>query len=973
MSTAQDAPPLDLSRIAQDLQLRKVQVEAAVQLLDEGNTPPFIARYRKERAGGLDEDRLRIIRDRVADLRHLNERKQTILKTIDAQGKLTDDLRRAILTAETPKRVEDLYLPFKPKKRTPAADARDKGLGELAQAIWNHDPAVASLPEVLSGMVNPERGLTSPEDVLAGTKLILTEMIAEMAEVRAPVRFALWETGRITSRKAEPRPEPPKPERRPPEAAPAPPPAEQAPPPTPPSAEQAPAAVEGQPAPAPEGEPPAVAAALTPPPAPTPPAPPPRPKKEHKFDEKKGEEYRDYFDFTEGLRAIPPHRILAVNRGEREHVLQVKLDWDVNRVRAAARSHLPLADHPHRDLLDPLVDEALANFVLPSLEREIRKELTEEALGHAIEIFARNFRSLLLTPPLRNRRVLAVDPGTRAGTKVVALDERGTPLEDLTAHPLPPQNKVAEAKAAFTGLIRKHGLQVIAIGNGSMCREMEQIISDMITELEAPTDGQAAVPELAYVIANEAGAADYSDSPVAREEFPNADRMTRGTIAIGRRLQDPLAELVKIDPQHVGVGLYQHDVKPKHLKESIDEVIESCVNEVGADVNHAGASLLRYVSGLNPAMAQEIVQYRNANGPFRTRGQLLQVPNLGNARYIQAAAFLKVRDGDDPLDASWVHPENYGLARQLLAEAGFIDADLRDPDKLGRIKAKLAEVNAADAAARMGSTEGTVRDVVAALSEPFHDPRDSRTPPVLKRRMLRLEDLTPGMELKGTVVNVVPFGAFVDIGLKDTGLVHISRMANKFIKNPYEVVGVGDVVPVWVVEVDKERKRASLTMVPPGQERKPEPRPAFQAPPPRPPRQERPQQPRQDRQDRQDRSSPPRPMRPAGPPPRQQQDRTAKFQKPRLTVTPPADVPSATAGGPAGESRRPGKPKTLPNLSTDALAGKAPLGSFAELEAFFKTKDAPPTPPTPSAPAAAEAPPAPPVEPPADGAASPPA
>jgi uncharacterized protein len=974
MSTAPDAPPLDLSRIAQDLQLRKVQVEAAVQLLDEGNTPPFIARYRKERAGGLDEARLRIIRDRVADLRHLNERKQTILKMIDAQGKLTDDLRRAILTAETHKRVEDLYLPFKPKKRTAATDARDKGLGELAQAIWTRDPAVANLAELLAGMVNPEKGLNSAEEVLAGTKLILTEMIAETADVRAPVRFALWESGRITSRKAEPKPEPPKPEAKPPEA------------PTPPPTEQAAAAppAEAQATPPAEGQTPAIgsetqvapAAPPTPSPAPTPP-PPAKPKREPKFDEKKGEEYRDYFDFTEGLRAIPPHRILAVNRGEKEHVLQVKLDWDVNRVRAAARSHLPLADHPHRDLLDPLVDEALTNFVLPSLEREIRKELTEEALDHAIEIFARNFRSLLLTPPLRSKRVLAVDPGTRAGTKAVALDERGTPLEDVSAHPLPPQNKVPEAKTAFAGLIRKHNLQVIAIGNGSMCREMEQIISDLITELENPIDGQPAVPELAYVIANEAGAADYSDSPVAREEFPTADRMTRGTIAIGRRVQDPLAELVKIDPQHVGVGLYQHDVKPKQLKESIDEVIESCVNEVGVDVNHAGASLLRHVSGLNPAAAQEVVQYRIANGPFRTRNQFLQVPNFGDARYTQAAAFLKVREGDDPLDASWVHPENYALARQLLAEAGFIDADLRDPEKSPRIKAKLAEVNAADAAARMGSTEGTVRDVIAALSEPFHDPRDSRTPPVLKRRMLRLEDLTPGMELKGTVVNVVPFGAFVDIGLKDTGLVHISRMANKFIKNPYEVVGVGDVVSVWVVEVDKERKRASLTMVPPGQERKPEPRPAFQAPPPRPPRQERPAQ-----QRREDRPAPPRPARPAGPPPsRQPQDRSAKFQKPRLTVTPPADRPvgsapsePATHGAPAGPPRRAGKPKALPKLSSEALSGKSPLGSFAELEAFFKTKDSPPPVPEPT-----EVPPPPaaaaplPAEPPAEGPASPPA
>jgi protein Tex len=964
MATAPDSPALDLSRIAQDLQLRKVQVEAAVQLLDEGNTPPFIARYRKERAGGLDEGRLRVIRDRVADLRHLNERKQTILKTIEAQGKLTDELRKAILTAETAKRVEDLFLPFKPKKRTPAADAREKGLGELAQAIWNRDPAVANLQEVLAGMVNPEKALNSPDDALAGAKLILTEMIAEMAEVRAPVRFALWETGRIVSRKAEP-----KPESKPPEPAPAPTPApvEQPAVTPPPAAEgQAPAPTEGQPATPPVGETPAAPAAPTPAP---PTSPPPKPKKEHKFDEKKAEEYRDYFDFTEGLRAIPPHRILAVNRGEKEHVLQARLDWDTGRVRAAARSHLPLADHPHRDLLDPLVDEALTQFVLPSLEREIRKELTEEALEHAIEIFARNFRSLLLTPPLRNRRVLAVDPGTRAGTKAVALDERGTPLEDVTVHPLPPQNKVADAKTVFAGMIRKHGLQVIAIGNGSMCREMEQIISDLIGELENPADGQPPVPDLAYAIANEAGAADYSDSPVAREEFPTADRMTRGTIAIGRRLQDPLAELVKIDPQHVGVGLYQHDVKPKHLKESIDEVIESCVNEVGVDINHAGASLLRYVSGLNPAAAQEVVQYRTASGPIRTRTQLLQIPNFGDARFAQAAAFLKVRDGDDPLDATWVHPESYALARQVLAEAGFIDADLRDPEKLPRIKAKLAEVNPADAAARLGSTESVVRDVIAALSDPFHDPRDSRTPPVLKRRMLRLEDLTPGMELKGTVVNVVPFGAFVDIGLKDTGLVHISRMANKFIKNPYEVVGVGDVVSVWVVEVDKDRKRASLTMVAPGQERKPEPRRAFQAPPPRPPRQDRPPQPRQDRpqQPRQDRPAPPRPAHPAGPPPtRQPQDRTAKFQKPRLTVTPPADSPAA-ATGPAGVDaggppKRAGKPKALPKLSTDALAGKAPLGSFAELEAFFKTKDEPPAPPAAAPTEPASAPPAPPPE-----------
>jgi uncharacterized protein len=938
MSNTAEAATLDLSRIAQDLQIRKVQVEAAVQLLDEGNTPPFIARYRKERAGGLDEDRLRVIRDRVGDLRHLAERKQTILKTIDAHGKLTEELKQAILSAETSKRVEDLFLPFKPKKRNAASEAREKGLDELARAIWSRDPAVANLQEVLTGMVNPEKGLNSPDDVLAGARLILTEMIAETADVRAPVRFALWESGRIMSQKVEPKapPEPPPPPPAPPETAATP-------------LAETPAAENSVPAPAATDP----AAAQPSPPATPPAPPPPRPRREHRVDEKKAEEYRDYFDFTEGLRAIPPHRILAINRGEKEHVLRVKLDWDVNRIRSAARSQLPWNDHPHLDILDPLVDEALATIVVPSLEKEIRKELTEEALGHAIEIFARNFRSLLMTPPLRNRRVLAIDPGTRAGSKAVALDERGAPLDDVTTHPLPPQNKVAEAKAAFAGLIRKHNLSVIAIGNGSMCREMEQIVSDLITELEAPTDGQPAVPDLSYAIANEAGAADYSESPIAREEFPNVDRMTRGTISIGRRLQDPLSELVKIDPQHVGVGLYQHDVKPKYLKESIDEVIESCVNDVGVDVNAAGTSLLRHVSGLNPAAAQELVQYRQANGPFRSRSQFLQIPNFNEARYTQAAAFLKVPGGDDPLDSTWIHPESYSLARQLLAEAGFIDADLRDPEKRPRIKAKLGEVNAADAASRFGTSETLVRDVIAGLDDPHADPRDQRTPPVLKRRMLRLEDLTPGMELKGTVVNVVPFGAFVDIGLKDTGLVHISRMANKFIKNPYEVVGVGDVVSVWVVEVDQERKRASLTMVAPGLERKPEPRPAFVAPPPRPPR-----PPRQDRPPQAPRQSPPRPARPAGPPPqRQQQDRSARFQRPSR---PGQDGPAASAPPQPEPPRKPQKPRALPKLSTDALAGKAPLGSFAELEAFFKVKDAPAetTPP----PASPEPPAAPPVE-----------
>ncbi len=982
MPTATDTPMPDLSRIAQDLQLRKTQVETAVRLLDAGDSPSFVARYRKEQSGGLDEDRLRMIKERVAELRQLADRKATIFKSIESHGKLTDDLRAGIHAAETTKRLDDLFLPFKPKKRTAASDARDKGLEELAKAIWTRDPAVANLPEILAGMVNPEKGLNTPADVLAGVKLILTETIAETADVRAPVRFALWETGRVVSKKAEPRPE------KAPKVEPTPAPtpvAETATVPAPTPTPDAPPATVAENAPATDAPPiPAVAATTEAPPTPAAvpaPTPAPRPKREDRRDDKKGDEYKDYYEFTEALKVIPPHRILAVNRGEREHALSVKLDWDANRIKQAAHSHVKFDDHPHKDLLEPLVDAALTGYVLPSLEKEIRKELTEESLSHAVEIFARNFKSLLLTPPLRNRKVLAIDPGTKTGTKAVALDEKGILLEEMTLHPLPPQNKAAEAKAALAGLIRKHNLSLVAIGNGSSCREIEELVSELLAELEAGKDGQPPLPDVAYVITNEAGAADYSDSPSAREEFPTLDRMTRGTISIGRRLQDPLAELVKIDPQHVGVGLYQHDIKPKHLKESIDDVIESCVNEVGVDLNTASAALLRYVSGFNAAVAQEVVQYRAANGAYRTRSQLQQVPNFNEARYAQASGFLKIAAGDEPLDATWLHPEQYSLARHLMAEAGFIPADLRDADKVPKLKARLAEINAADAATRFGTTEPAVREIVAALGEPFADPRDARTTPVLKKRMLRLEDLKSGQELRGTVVNVVPFGAFVDIGLKDTGLVHISRMANKFIKNPYEVVGVGDVVTVWVVEVDHDRKRASLTMVSPGQERKPQPRPAFAAPAPRPPRPpqdrqpgDRPPQDRQPRQDRPPQDRQPRPdgPRPAhdGPPRRDNRDQPQggrppfrggpRPQGPRPQGPRPDDrrpFPAADAAPvPPPPKKPPAKPKALPKLSGDALAGKAPLFSFGELEAFFKQKDAP-----------AEAPKAdtPPTEPPA--------
>jgi uncharacterized protein len=1024
-------PISDLSRIAQDLQIRKLQVENVVQLLDEGNTVPFISRFRKERTGGLSEDLIRRILERVDLSRRLNERKQTILKSIDAQGKLTDALKESVLTAENPKRLEDLYLPFKPKKKSLAAEAQEKGLGELAAAIWNREPAVANLAEIVAGMVNPEKQLNSPEEVLAGVKHILAERIAETAEVRSPARHVLWDSGELVSSKAE------------------------------------------------------------------------------NVSDEQGKDYRDYFAFKESVRFIPPHRILAVNRGERENILKVKVEFHAERMRRAVVANLPLADHPHRELLETVVDDAIARLLVPSLEREVRRELTEAAQDSAVHIFARNLRSLLLQPPLKGKRVLAIDPGLRTGCKLAALDEEGKLLGDAVIHPHAPQNRKAEAKSKLEKLIRKHQTEILAIGNGTACRETEQLVSELIAELgsgktcilpdappprpvaapppavpaantpasapESPIAAPAPVPstesttsapattpppdppaqpaspepqmeavpqqgaeeviappqnlaaaappqamdgglppsmevtaaaaqptpapefaaqpppppapppeplpdaprDIAYVIVNEAGASDYSTSPIAREEFPGLDATTRATISIGRRLQDPLAELVKIEPQHVGVGLYQHDVRPKHLKESLEAVIESCVNEVGVDLNNAGVALLRHISGLNQMAARDLVEHRAKHGPFRARDKLKEIASLGETRFAQVAGFLRIADGDEPLDATWIHPENYPIARQLLTDVGSCPADLRDAAKLAEMRSKFATLNLAEAATRLGVGEPSLHDILDALVRPGRDPRDDRPAPIFKKGMLKLEDLQPGMELKGTVLNVVPFGAFVDIGLKDTGLVHISQMANRYIKNPYEVVAVGDVVTVWVLKVEADRRRASLTMIAPGSERKPPERRPQEPRAPRPPQGERP--PQGDRGPRPPRPPGPPPQRVGGPPVHRGGPPPQRGGPRRPPTGPPHAVPGAPgAAGPVvppqppPPPRKPSKPKPLPKLSQEALKGKTPLHTFGELEAFFKAKEAPPPPPPAAPPANTSAPPPPAPAPPTDAIAPPP-
>jgi uncharacterized protein len=1099
-----DVTTLDCSRIAQDLQIRKVQVESVVQLLDEGNTVPFITRYRKERTGGLNEEVIRQVQARVSQLRQLAERKQTILKSIETQGKLTAELKAAILAAETVKRLEDLYLPYKPKKRSLASAARERGLEPLATAIWFRDAAVANLAELLPSFTNADKGLPTPAEVLAGVQHILAEMIAETAEVRAAVRAVLWESGKIAAAKSD------------------------------------------------------------------------------KLPDGRGLEFKDYFSFSEPLRQIPPHRILALNRGEKEGALKLRLEWDTEDVNQtglkavaefALKSQLtrsssllaqpapvrvestpaataaptapapaapavpavpeggaapeaatapagvsapeatdkplaeppppapatpplllgepcplppdqgePVSPHsvfrtPHAALLKSVVADALARLLLPSLEREIRSELTDEAEDHAVAVFARNLRSLLLQPPLRDRRVLAIDPGFRTGCKIAILDETGNLLEETVifphgkkaardkgprpapapatdapaapagappleskpeaapataaepageapalaaavslpaevasppviqetpvpeasvpeasvpeatpaaavapetpaaptepaatasespsagtptdpaaaavtespaagapaAKPEPGPSRRDEAKAKTEELIAKHRVQVVALGNGTGCRETEEFLSELIS---------TRLPELAYVIVNEAGASVYSVSPVGREEFPNFDSTLRSTITIGRRLQDPLSELVKVDPQNIGVGLYQHDVKQRELKDSLDGVVESCVNQVGVDLNTASVPLLRHVSGLNQMVARELVEYRKQHGRFRTREQLLQVAGLGATRYVQAAGFLKIYAGDQPLDATWIHPESYGLAQKILAELSYGPDVVNDKSRTEEFHARLKALAPVELAARLGAGVPTVTDILEALARPGLDPREELPPPIFKKGVLKIEDLQPGMELKGTVLNVVDFGAFVDIGLKDSGLVHISQMANRYIKSPYEVAAVNDVVTVWVLTVDKERHRVSLTMIKPGTERKPpEKKPA--APRAQGPRGSRRQGGPGQGPGQQGQGPPGRGRGRRGPPPGRAAAETQAGEAAGEGSPPPnRQAPPPRTGPPRRHRRDAPKPK----LSKDALEGKVPLRTFGELSALFAAKQHEPSPVAPSAPPAA--------------------
>jgi protein Tex len=1142
---------IDLGPVARDLNLPLEKIARTVELLDEGNTVPFITRYRKDQTGGLDEEDIREIQFRIGKIRQLVERKATILKTIEAQGKLTPELAEQIEHANTPKRLEDLYLPFKPKKQTLATIARERGLEPLAVEIYEAHESANDLQARAATFLSADKELKTVEEVLAGVGHLIAERFSENAELRGRLRRIFQRSGKLVCTKVETPPAvaqeaaPPAPqegesgrggegetvqageasittatkhESAPPTDLPG---AEHTVPSTEPNTEQSVVSAENAPTSAPTHPTDEIS-----PPLPFSPSPPLEPltdspaaisadppsdvlpagrlfepaatvappisvadlKKKKKKKKKKviGEHaFRDYYEYSEPLGRVPPHRVLAINRGERAHAIRVKIDADAEAMYREAEQFLVWPQNPHAEFLRGCVRDSLTRLIIPSLERELRREMTERAEEHAVEVFIRNLRKLLLQQPTRGRRVLAIDPGFKSGSKMVAMDAFGNVLGHGMIFVIgKDEERRKKTRTRLADMIKQHNISVVAIGNGTGCRETEQLVADVLAEELKDQD-------VAYVIVNEAGASIYSTSPLGREELPQFDALQRGAISIGRRLLDPLSEMVKIHPANLGVGLYQHDIKAKHLKDSLDGVVESCVNFVGVDVNSASPALLRYVSGMNALTARRVYEHRREKGPFKNREELKLVPGFGDQTYVQAAGFLKVIGGENPLDATWIHPESYEIARRVLDKMGLDVAELAKvvpvPSKEEPKKEFAAELNGKEAAARsqgtgaenseigaaaelpvaeardpeslatpspetepvlsteysvpgteelaappdtdaatvpfvplsklLAETEQTeasesspplplspspppansapdaapappprnliaeraaavdvhqlaaeltvgthlLHDILNSLTRPALDPRDNLLPPVFRRGIIKLEDLSTGMELSGTVLNVVDFGVFVDIGLSDSGLVHISRLADRFIRDPHEVVGVGDVLKVWVVDVDKTRRRVSLTAIAPGAER-----------PPHPPR------------DQQREQRPPRPPRQRGGRPQQDggsQQQQGAAQSAGSGPPPQGQGPPRQYGGGGGgrgggggggggrrDQRRggrpqhdhpqtierpPTKPKKVKPITKAMEEGKEPVRSFSELmQLLDKKKQKPkgdePPPPAPS-------------------------
>lgn len=713
---------MDIFRaIAAELGIKVSQAEQTAALLDEGNTIPFIARYRKEATGELDETVIRALAERLAYLRSLEERKEEVTRLIAAQDKLTPELSKAISKAATLQELEDLYRPYRPKRRTRASVAKEKGLEPLALKLLEQGPEdPATLAEAF---LNED--VTSVQDALQGAQDILAEQFSDDPAIRAKIRRLTFDTGLLASERAD-------------------------------------------------------------------------------EDVPEASEFQMYFDYFEDVAKIPPHRILALNRGERLKALKVKIQVDVEKIHALLHKEIVRdSSSPALPYIVEAIKDSYARLLAPSLERDIRRSLTEKAEEHAIQIFAKNLRDLLMQSPVRGHRILGIDPAYRTGCKVVAVSEFGELLEHTAIYPHEPQKRWSEAIDVLRSLIDKHNLSLVTIGNGTASRETEQLAAELIREHK---------PQLQYLVVNEAGASVYSASELAREEFPDLDVSMRGAVSIARRVQDPLAELVKIDPKSIGVGQYQHDVNQKELANALDQVVESCVNHVGVELNTASSALLRHVAGLSARVADNIVSYRSENGVFQTRSELKKVKGLGPKSFEQAAGFLRIANGSRPLDNTAVHPESYQLAQQILEQIGFSEQDLQDRQALSQIREKLKSLDPKKLANTLNAGEPTVRDIIASLGQPGRDPRDELPPPLFRADVLSMEDLKPGMVLQGTVQNVVDFGAFVDIGVKKAGLVHISQLSDRYVRHPTDVVQVGDIVTVRILNVDPALERISLSM-----------------------------------------------------------------------------------------------------------------------------------------------------------------
>ena len=940
-----------LELVARQVRLPLEKIQATVELLDEGNTVPFITRYRRDRTGGLDEEQIRQVQEAVLLQRQLDERRQKILRSIDSQSKLTEELEQQIRAANSLKNLEDLYLPFRPKKQSLATVAKQRGLEPLAVEILQASGEVEDLESRAAAFVDSEKELNSTADVLTGVGHILAEMISERVDLRALARKGMW-TGTLVSKRIENAQqadgELPVEEKS----------LEQLDQPADDTGSEDPTAIVEDESPADErgsesqSDEPVVAAeensetateetateetaaAADNGSSPQPPAHegPAKPGKAEAAEERRvqrresrrrkrqklEQSFKDYFDYSEPISRLPHYRVLAINRGERCKVLRVKIQFDNEQLRNDAEQLIVETEHPYAATIRDALHDALHRLVVPSIEREIRRDLTDRAELHAVKVFAQNLRKLLLQPPLHQHRVLAIDPGFRSGCKLVGLDEFGNVLSHTLIHVIGAAERVQQSRQRLIEQIKEHQVSVVAIGNGTASRETEQLVAQILTDELADSD-------VKYLMVNEAGASVYSTSQMGREELPKFDATVRGAVSIGRRALDPLSELVKIDPANIGVGLYQHDIKAKHLRDSLDAVVESCVNYVGVDVNSASPALLGYVSGLNQLTARRLYEYRQEHGPFRNREQLKEVAGIGDATFVQAAGFLKIPGAENPLDETWIHPESYEIAERVLGEidcdvAELVSRKTQPPESSQQASAESSSEVAVEDASTATSTDATstdatstdseaaasvateadvqqaespaaksdstseadattavessadddaasdgtaeagaaanqdvsannglaerlmgintvelaekltvgkllLADILSSLARPGRDPREDLSPPVFRREILKLEDLKQGMKFSGTVLNVVDFGAFVDIGLTDSGLIHVSRLADRFISDPHDVVSVGDILEVWVIGVDDKRRRVSLTAIEPGTEKPRQQRP----------------------------------------------------------------------------------------------------------------------------------------------------